>query len=420
MSALRAWLLLIGDELTQGRLADKNGTFLAAQLTSMGFRIEHIQTLPDDEELLREEMRRAVHSEAAVVLSSGGLGHTTDDLTAQSWAEVMQDNLVIEPSLLENLQQRVAQRGHSTLPYLERYALVPQKGGYFPNPVGLAPALYWDRERQFICALPGPPLELQSLWQSYIQPFLQQKFAPVALPRHTFRTTGITESGLSALLSEWERALPPSLRLSYNPAWEGVSLYLQARQPIASEEFAYYQSTLRQKIEPYLYAEGETSLAEALLAHLRSRGWHLATAESCTGGHIAAAIVDIPGASEVFWGSIVAYDNSVKIHPLGVSPEVLQKEGAVSESVARQMAKGVAHALGTEVGIATTGIAGPTGGTPEKPVGTVWIAIHTPDETMAKKFVFSGGRTAVITRATATALSLTWQALSKYFQKVSS
>lgn len=412
MQAPEAEVLLIGSELTEGRLADRNGAFLARALSDMGFWVRRLLLLPDDLALLRTEFQAAVQRKPAVILSSGGLGHTSDDLTAQVWAEVVGDRLEVSQTLLAALESRLRQRGRESLPFLERYAQVPQRGGYFENPTGLAPALWWEQEGQLICALPGPPAELQAIWQMHLGPLLQARFTPKPPHQHTLRNTGLTESALSARLQAWEAQLPPSFRLAYNPSWEGVSLHLRAPASVSETDFAQQVASLRALLGPYLYAEGETSLAQALLWLLQDQSRTLAVAESCTGGHIAAALVEVPGASAVLRGAVVAYDNSVKITVLGVQPDTLAAHGAVSEPVARQMAEGVRRVLNADIGIATTGIAGPTGATPEKPVGTVWIGLALPEGTMARRFTFPGTRAHVIARATATALSLAWQALT--------
>ncbi|MCS7188340.1 MAG: nicotinamide-nucleotide amidohydrolase family protein [Bacteroidia bacterium] len=413
MPAPEACLLLIGSELTEGRLTDKNGPFLAAQLSQMGFQLGEIRILPDDSAKLRSAMQEALHSRAELILSSGGLGHTRDDLTATLWAEILEDKLTVSESLLNHLQATLRERGISKLPYIERYALAPTRGKFFLNPVGLAPALYWDLHTKVICALPGPPAELQSIWHVHLKPYLQNRFSLKPPLEHTIKTTGITESRLSELIASWEANLPVSIHLAYNPSWEGVSLHLRASPEIDRELFFNQIEKLRALLKPYIYTEGAGSLAECIIKKLRERGLTLAVAESCTGGHITASVVNVAGASDVLKGGVVAYANSTKIDLLGVVPEVLQTEGAVSESTALQMAEGVRKALHAHVGVATTGIAGPTGGSAEKPVGTVWIGIATPIETYAKRFVFSGGREVVIQRATATALSLLWQALGK-------
>lgn len=413
MPAPEARLLLIGSELVEGRLADRNGSFLAAELTELGFVVSEIRLLPDDPARLRAAMEEVLHSEARLILSSGGLGHTSDDLTAALWAELLGDTLILSESLLQRLRSALERRGIPPLPYLERYALVPSTGEALVNPVGLAPALYWEKGLQVICALPGPPAELRAIWQMHLKPRLLSRF-PIAHPLHyTLRTTGITESGVSALLEPWEKALPPAFRLAYNPSWEGVALHLRAPADADADAFWTKVNELKNLLSPYLYAEGDIPLAEAVLYQLRSAHLTLAVAESCTGGHLAAEIVNIPGASDAFLGGIVSYANSAKANLLRVSPQTLATEGAVSEATALQMAEGVRAALGADIGVATTGIAGPTGGSPEKPVGTVWFGIATPWGAEARRYVFSGDRQVVIQRATATALSLLWQILQK-------
>ncbi|MCS7153245.1 MAG: nicotinamide-nucleotide amidohydrolase family protein [Bacteroidia bacterium] len=412
MGVPKAVILLIGSELTEGRLLDRNGKFLSEELTELGFFVQEMRILPDDAALLRIAMQEVLGSEARVILSSGGLGHTSDDLTAALWAEALEDSLHFSSEIFAVLRQELEKRGISHLPYLEKYAMRPQRGEVLMNPVGLAPALYWEKGLQVICALPGPPSELQAIWHEHLKKRLLERFSPQSPLHYTLRTTGISESRLSALIEPWEKTLPPSHRLSYNPSWEGVTLHVYAPPASDMDVFEGRIRELRTLLQPYIYAEGNIPLAQALLHRLKQADFTLAIAESCTGGHVAAKIVNIPGASEVLLGGIISYANSAKMQLLGVSPEALETEGAVSKTVALQMAEGVRKAFGADVGIATTGIAGPTGGSPEKPVGTVWIAVATPTIQEARRYLFPGDREAVIERATATALSFLWQILS--------
>jgi nicotinamide-nucleotide amidase len=407
---VEAQILLIGSELTEGRLRDAHGVVLSRELTRMGFYVAGIHLLPDDPVKLRLCMQRLLESPAQVIISVGGLGHTSDDLTKALWAEILQDSYVVDAELLSHLRERVSRRG-ITLPYIERYAEVPQGGRAFPNPVGLAPALLWERGEKVIWALPGVPAELRAFWAEVVQPYLLERFGLATPLEITLRTTGLTESALSERIQSWEAEKPAALRLAYNPSWEGVSLHLSAPADFPLSEFEAWIERLRQLLRPYIYAEGPTTLAAALIATLKQQNLTIATAESCTGGHIAAALVDVPGASEVLRGALVAYHNDLKNQLLGVPTTVLETEGAVSEPTARAMVRGIRNLTQSAVGIATTGIAGPTGATPTKPVGLVYIAIETPTRTFVKPYHFPGDRETVITRATATALSLTWQIL---------
>lgn len=420
MPAPEALVLLIGSELTEGRLRDQNGFFLSQELTELGFFVREVRLLPDEPSLLRAAFSEALATPARLLISSGGLGHTSDDLTADLWAEALGDVLQVSPALHAALEERFRQVGRTPLPYLERYARVPQRGEALPNPVGLSPGLWWERGLRVIVALPGPPAELRALWQEAVAPRLRDRFGARAPFTATLRTTGLPESRVSALLAEWEKRLPSAFRLAYNPSWEGVSLHLHAPAEIDPGLFEQQVQELRRLLAPYLYGEGAVSLAEAILHLCRQQGYTLATAESCTGGHLAASLVDVPGASEVFLGGVVSYANSAKETLLGVSAWTLADKGAVSEEVALQMAEGVRQRLGASVGVATTGIAGPTGGSPDKPVGTVWIAQVGPGaHRSAHRFIFPGDRQTIIQRATAAALSLLWRGLRQTLPQTS-
>ncbi|MCX8113311.1 MAG: CinA family nicotinamide mononucleotide deamidase-related protein [Bacteroidia bacterium] len=410
---LETRILLIGSELTEGRIADQNGRFLAAELTDLGFFVRDIQMVPDDKVQLRAVMQEMLASGVALILSSGGLGHTSDDLTAVLWAEVLRDSLVLSEEMLAHLQKQLHARGISSLPYLERYALVPERGKAFVNPIGLAPALCWERDSQMVWALPGPPSELRAIWYASIKPKLQERF-PLRPPKqYLVRTTGISESRLSALIDSWEKALPDTFRLAYNPSWEGVTLRLRAPADTETDLILDRVEELRAILRPYIYAEGDISLSEALLQLMKEKGLSLAIAESCTGGALSAEIVKVAGASEVLMGAVVAYANLLKQQLLGVSPYTLETEGAVSEATALQMAEGARKVASADIGLSTTGIAGPAGGSPNKPVGTVWIGLSTPWGASAKKYNFSGDRQTIIQRGVAAALSFLWQNLTR-------
>lgn len=413
MKAPEARLLIIGSELTEGRLQDAHVSFLARELTALGLYVAGAWLVPDDPEVLRPAMRALLESPASVILSVGGLGHTSDDLTKALWCEALNDTLTLDQELLKYLETSLQARGLSRLPYLEAYATVPQKALAVRNPIGLAPALYWIWGQKHLWALPGVPAELRAFWQEAVAPTLREAFGLATPLQLTLRTTGLTESRLSQLLEAWERERPAELRLAYNPAWEGVTLHLSAPASFPLEAFERAAQALRALVSPYLYGEGQVTLAAAILALLRERGLTLATAESCTGGHLAAAFVDVPGASVTFRGSIVAYHNELKQHLLGVSQAVLQTEGAVSEAAARIMATGARQITHSDIAIATTGIAGPSGSTPTKPVGLVYVALETPKETLVRRLQFSGDRSLIIARTVASALSLTWQTLKR-------
>jgi len=408
--AVEAQLLIIGSELTEGRLWDAHAAFLGAELTRLGFYVGGIHLLPDDHVKLRLGMQRLLQGPASVIISVGGLGHTSDDLTKALWAEMLEDTFSVDTVLLATLRERLRQR-NPDLPYLERYAEVPAQGRAFCNPVGLAPALLWERHGKVIWALPGVPAELKALWMEVVEPYLRESFG-LTMPLQTLiRTTGLTESALSERLRDWEAEKPTDIRLAYNPAWEGVSLHLSASADFPTPVFADWTAKLRHLVGPYIYAEGPVPLPAALIQLLAAKNLTLATAESCTGGHIAATLVDIAGASEVLRGSVVAYHNDLKRQLLGIPELVLSTHGAVSEETARLMVQGIRSLTQSSVGIATTGIAGPTGATPTKPIGLVYIAIETPERTFVRAYRFHGGREVVIARATATALSLAWQVL---------
>jgi nicotinamide-nucleotide amidase len=409
----------VGDELLLGETVDTNGSWLARELSLLGFRVVRRWVVGDDPEAIRLAVRGALDL-AEVVLVTGGLGPTPDDLTREAVAALLGVPLALDPDLLERLKARFRTRGYLDLPEgSQAMAQVPRGGTVLPNPRGAAPGLAMEDPKGNLCILlPGVPREMKGLFGQGVDPLLKGRFRSRLVPavHRVIHTFGVPES---VLAEEVQELLPDRLdavTLAYLPDLLGVRLRLTARgQPGAGPVAAASQAeTNLQEVEDllepvlsrYRYEADSGDLAEAVGTALIRHGETLAVAESCTGGLISKRMTDLPGSSRYFHGGVVAYANEVKTGFLGVDGGLIERDGVVSESVAKAMAVGVAQKLNTSVGIGVTGIAGPGGGSAEKPVGTVFLAVSVGGETVARREVLLGDREAVRGRAAHAALGL--------------
>jgi nicotinamide-nucleotide amidase len=422
MAAVRpgAVLLTIGDELLLGDRVDTNGGWLAAFLSAAGFRVQMILTVGDDVPAMHSALSRAVEVAAGgVVVMTGGLGPTTDDVTREAVASWLGVPLQEDPAILETLEARFRQRGFANLPLPNRrLAQVPEGAEVLPNPAGTAPGLALSLAGRgpaggWLFLLPGVPVEMRALMEQEVGPRLARLPGPRPAPLASavVRTAGIPESALAEMLEPLTGGTPGIL-VQYRPSWEGVELRITASDgPDALEGF---MSRAAHILEPWQYGGAESSLAGAVLARCEAMGWTIAVAESCTGGLLGARLTAVPGSARVFLGGVVAYANDVKVGLLGVEETTLAAHGAVSEIVARQMAEGVRARLGATVGVSITGVAGPGGGSPHRPVGTVCFGLADTDQGWVSEQVhFPGGRDEIRERAVQHALRLIDQGARK-------
>lgn len=410
-------LLTVGTELVLGLTVDTNAADLGRALAAAGVRVLRRTSVPDDLAPIRDAVRSAL-GRTGLLIVSGGLGPTRDDITKRAVAEVLGKPLHHDPAILAHLEDLYRRRGIAQMPDANRsQADVPEGATVLENRWGTAPGLWLeDQEGRVVVLLPGVPAEMRGLLEHEVLPRLRkgiadadaktQGSAPVVRSR-MLRTTGIAESALADLVGDPARFLPPSVTLAWLPSFDGTDLRLTAWRLPGTEADAALEAgvqALRPKLGAVCYADGETDLAAVVLDLLADKGARLATAESCTGGLLGERLTNIPGSSRVYRGGVVAYDNDVKLHLLGVSSETLAAHGAVSEAVAREMAAGAGRVLDADAALAVTGIAGPTGAAPGKPVGTVWIAVRWRDQLRAFTHVLPGSRDAVRRRAAQWAL----------------
>jgi competence/damage-inducible protein CinA-like protein len=417
-------LITVGTELLLGFTVDTNAAHAGRRLAEAGLRLVAHGTVGDEPPAVRAAVAGALERTGTVIVT-GGLGPTLDDLTRETVAGLFGRRLVRDAALEAALEERFRRLGRGAMPEANRrQADVPEGATVLPNRAGTAPGLWLEDDRGRVAILlPGVPAEMRGLLEQEVIPRLVQRrdartpgsAAPVILSR-TLRTTGIGESALADKVGDPARFLGEHLTLAWLPGMEGTDLRLTAwRLPRADAEAALAKAAaaLRPLLGPTCYGEGEADLAALVLGELERRGAKLAVAESCTGGLLGARITAVPGSSHVFLGGVVAYDNEVKCGQLGVSADALVRHGAVSEEIARQMCAGAARALGADAALAVTGIAGPEGGTPEKPVGTVWIGVQWQGRVRAFHFVLFGDREGIRRRAAQAALDALRRAMSE-------
>ena len=403
-------VVTIGTELLLGHTIDTNAAYLARALAAVGVRVARKTSVPDTSDAIRDAVAGAL-ARTGFVVTTGGLGPTRDDLTRQAIAELYAVPLLLDEAYLERLRARWRRLGRpGSMPEANRtQAQYPAGATVLPNPRGSAPGLWLEGSIGVVVMLPGVPHELQGLTDEELVPRLEKR-APVGAVTTslTLRTTGIPESQLADLVGPLEDGLAP-VTLAYLPTFDGVDLRLTAWQMPAGEAKALIgraRDRLLAVVADRCYGEDGADLAAVVLERARAAGARLAVAESCTGGLVAARLTAIPGASAVFVGGVVAYENAVKVSELGVPERTIQTEGAVSEGVVRAMAAGAQRRFGAEAAIAVTGIAGPEGGTAEKPVGTVWLCAAWGASQQAVRVGVPGDRAEVRGRAAQTALDL--------------
>lgn len=405
---MKADIITIGDEILIGQIVDTNSAWMAQRLGEIGATVRRKYSIGDR----REEIVSAVEESLAAsdaVLITGGLGPTKDDITKRVLAELFHSTLVRHQPTYERVERMMTARGIEFNALNQSQALVPECCTVLTNHKGTAPGMWFEREGKVVVSLPGVPFEMEALMTESVLPKLQEHFALRSVVHRTAITFGLAESMMAAHIAQWEDALPPHLHLAYLPSPSQLRLRLSAydveREEAVREIDSQFAKLLPLLGEYFVGWESDT-LQSVVADKLVERGESLAVAESCTGGALAAKFTAMSGASAYFMGGVVAYDNSIKERVLGVSAETLRDHGAVSREVAVQMAEGVRRLCGTTYGVATTGIAGPTGGSDEKPVGTVWMAVSGPRGTVAEVKVHGRLRAQNIERAASAAINL--------------
>ena len=407
---MNAEIITIGDELLIGQVVDTNSAWMAQRLNEVGISLYQITSVHDDREHILKALDEAF-SRADIVLTTGGLGPTKDDITKHVMCEYFGTSLVEDSRVRTHVHELYKERPDALNRLTATQWLVPESATILTNRVGSAPIMVFENEvkgerlkvkgegqnSKFLIALPGVPHEMKIAMTEQVLPFIRLKVKgerreAMDIVHKTILVHGIPESKLAILIEDWENALPSSIHLAYLPKDGIIRLRLSTYGEAIEDELQSHIGTLLPLISDYLLATEDISLEALAGCLLKQQGKTIATAESCTGGRLAAALNAQSGSSSYYMGSVVAYGNSIKEQVLGVRHDTLLQHGAVSEQTVLQMAEGVRTLMHTDYAIATSGIAGPTGGTIDKPVGTVWIAWATPNGTEAQCFHFGAAR----------------------------
>lgn len=405
---MKAAIITIGDELLIGQTIDTNSAWMGSELSKSGFDIFRITSIHDRKNDIIYALDEA-SKDADVVLITGGLGPTSDDITKQTLAEYFNTRLVMDPEVLGMIEKMMSRRNFGMNDNNRRQAEVPESCRVLTNGAGTAPGMWFEKDETIFVSMPGVPNEMKYLMNVHVLPELNKRFTSQIIIHRNIMTYGTFEARLAEILTDFEAGLPSSIKLAYLPSSGVIKLRLtgtgseqQALEAVMNQQV----DNLYKTIPEFIYGENEESLEMVIGKLLTSKNNSLSTAESCTGGEIAHLLTTIPGSSNYYIGSVVAYDNSVKSRLLKVKEEAIIKYGAVSEEVVKEMAEGAREIFGTDFALATSGIAGPGGGTDSKPVGTLWMAVATERGTITEKRVFGNDRLTNIKRFSLAALNL--------------
>ncbi len=399
-------IISIGDELLIGQVINTNASWMATELNLSGFNVIKITTISDEKRSIINSIDDAF-KKADIVLMTGGLGPTNDDITKYTLCDYFNSNLIFNQKSYDNIVRLFGSRGFPITELNRKQAEVPDNCKVIINNNGTAPGMWFDRGEKVLISMPGVPFEMKPMMTEYIIPELTKNNTSKIVHK-TILTTGTGESFLADLIKDWEAALPQHIKLAYLPHPGVVRLRLSAYgfdKTILEEEIETHVHKLNKLIPDLIFGFNDDTLQSVIGKLLKDKNKTLATAESCTGGYIAHLITSVPGSSEYYKGSVISYSNEVKKDILKVSEETLNNYGAVSEQCVIEMAKGVIALLKTDYAIAISGIAGPDGGSDEKPVGTTWVAIANGTEVSTKKFLLGNERSRNIERASIAALN---------------
>lgn len=411
---MTASLLTIGDELLIGQVVNTNAAWIGEHLGEFGIALRRVVCVSDDEDEIRNALLSLLR-DTDVVLCTGGLGPTPDDLTRTAVAETLGRKIIRDPALLKELERRFNSTGRRIPETSRAMADVPEGFEVMPNPIGAAPGLWFEGavpdvdKSRIIVMLPGVPDEMHVLMERVVLPRLVERRGIESVARKTLLTAGTGESRIAEMLQDVLPDIPGKVSLAYLPHHGTVRLRLTAYAESSDEAndlLGDFEARVRDRLGDIVFGENGDTLEAVVGRLLCEKQCYVGLAESCTGGRLADTLTNVPGASTCFGGGIVAYSNSIKIRILGVDEEILEEEGAVSEAVAIQMAEGARNVLHTDIGLGITGIAGPSGGTPEKPVGTVWIGYADDSGSSARRYLFSGERRQIKKHSVVAALDM--------------
>lgn len=408
MREIVAEIVTIGDEILFGQITDTNSQWLGEQLSLMGIKLKRKISVGDElSELL--QIFQESESRADIIILTGGLGPTSDDITKPALCQYFGCGVKMDEEVLAHVTDFFTRRNRPMLEVNKQQAAIPELSTVLFNRLGTAPGLWLERDGKVFISLPGVPYEMKEIMISGGFPRLKETFRPPVIVHKVIHTIGVGESFLAEMIKEWEANLPTHIKLAYLPSLGLLKLRLTAKgndKIVLEQELENQTELLQPYIAPHIFGYDATNLEQAIGQLLIKKGLTVATAESCTGGSVASLLTSVSGSSAYFTGSVVAYSNQIKSNLLGVKTETLAKHGAVSEQTVREMAEGVRQKLGASIGVATSGIAGPTGGTPEKPVGTIWIAYSDQHKTITKKLQLTSERSLNVKITTVQVLNL--------------
>ena len=391
---MEAIIIIIGSEVLSGETLDTNSQFIGKLLNNTGIPVIKKITIPDDKAMITQALSEA-NDQAEIVIITGGLGPTNDDITKKTLAEYFNSKLVFNKEVFEHVKELFKNRFPQLTKLNEEQAMIPACATALRNRLGTAPGLLIEHLNKIVIALPGVPYETQNLMTEEVLPFLANKFNKFTLINKNIRTIGLGESLIANQLKDIEDNLPENIKLAYLPHLGQVKLRLTAYgrdHASVSKQLELITNSISEQLSNIIYGYDDEELQECMGRLLKNEKASLSIAESCTGGYISHLITSIPGCSDYFKGSVVSYANEIKINELGIDENILKQFGAVSQENAEAMAQGIRNRFNTDYALATTGIAGPDGGSAEKPVGTCWFAVASKNKTISKKIVFDRGR----------------------------
>lgn len=410
---MKAEIITIGDEILIGQVIDSNSAWIGEQLNLAGMDVVRITSISDSEAAIKGALD-AVLPDTILILITGGLGPTKDDITKHTLSDYFEMPLVYHEEIFEHITHLFSSMGRVPNERNRGQAFVPRGCKALQNDVGTAPGMLFQRNGKYYVSMPGVPYEMKHLMQKHVLPMVQNELIHQVIIHKTLLTVGVPESELADLISEVEDNLPPFIKLAYLPKPGRVRLRLSARgddRALLEEALQFQAQKLKNILGSIVFGEDNDALEKVIGNLLKGRGETLSTAESCTGGYMAHLITTVPGSSEYFMGSVVSYANKAKQDFLDVDEKLLIEHGAVSEPVVKTMAETARKKFNTSWALATSGVAGPDGGTAEKPVGTVWIALAGPTGTFARKFAFGRERERNIQKSAASAFEMLREAL---------
>lgn len=405
----------IGDELLIGQVINTNAAWLGEHLSEAGFQLDSVLTIGDSERAILDAFDACMDAE--LVLVTGGLGPTADDITKPTVCKFFDTELEFCQAAYDNVLSLFKRRGFQMSERNRSQAMLPKSCVYIPNTYGTAPCMWLEKKGVVFVFMPGVPFEMKGIFTDELLPRIKARFHSVSYEKRVIMTTGIGESFLADRIKEWEEALPGFLSLAYLPQYGMVRLRLSGRHEDADLLHVTLDDQVKkltQLIPEYIFSMQDQPIERTVFDLLINNEMTFASAESCTGGNIAHVITLIPGSSDVFKGTAVTYATPMKTKVLGVPVELIEKHGVVSQKVVESMAESVRNLMEADFGVATTGVAGPSGGTEENPIGTVWIGLASPSGVVSKRFNFGKDRENVINRATIAAYEMLRECILTY------